>query len=164
MNKLLNNSQKKITFLFVVVSIVTSLFGWKSFIFSPTEFSQLKKISGVIYFGRSQSGSKNIKSYTPIYIISEQEKNQLYGHQFNFNSRQLYINKNANAWIDGDNFLYQLEVDGMKIVLYEDKKSTYVKEKRDDVLFSVFFMLISLILFYVAQQIEPSTEKENNKL
>ena len=159
MKHLLNNYVKKIAFLFVVISIITALSGWKSFIFKPTDFSQLKIIEGEILFGPSQGGSKNTKPYTPIYLASGNINTEFYGHQFNYSARQLYRRKHAKAWVDKDNLLYQLETDGKKVISYDLKKAAYIKSKQESVIFDVTFISIALLFFYMAQLAEPPSKR-----
>ncbi|MGB4811999.1 MAG: hypothetical protein WBP13_05910 [Methylophilaceae bacterium] len=165
MRKLFDNYIKKLAFLFVVISILTGLSSWKTIIFEPTDFSQLKTTEGEIHLGIIQLGSKGNRSSVPLYLVSENIKTQLHGlrgHQFNFETRKYLRGKHAKAWVDKDYLLYQLEVDGKKVISYEDKKTAYIRAKREDTISSLSFVFLSLFFFYLAQLAEPPIETKRN--
>ena len=162
MKHLLNNYVKKIAFLFVVISIIAALSNPKTYLFQPTDFSQLKTIEGEVFFGLTQLGSKGNRSSTPLYLASHNIKTQLLGlrgHQFNFETRKYLKGKHAKAWVDKDYLLYQLEVDGEKIISYDVKKTAYIKAKREDTIFGFSFVFLSLFFFYLAQLAEPPSKR-----
>jgi hypothetical protein len=162
MKPLLNNYVKKIAFLFVLISIITALSNQKIYLFQPTDFSQLKTIEGEILFGLTQLGSKGNRSSTPLYLVSQNIETQLIGlrgHQFNFETKKYLRGKHAKAWVDKDNLLYQLEVEGKKIISYDVKKTAYIKAKREDAIFGFSFVFLSLFFFYLAQLAEPPSKR-----
>ena len=155
-----DNYIKKLAFLFVVIAMITGLSNWKSYFFQPTDFFNLKVIEGEILFGPTRSGSKYSGSYTPLYLVSQNIKTQLHGHgrKFDFKTRKHLKGKHAKAWVDKDYLLYQLEVEGEKIISYEVKRTAYIKAKREDTISGFSFIFLSLFFFYLAQLAEPPVE------
>jgi len=160
-----DNYIKRFAILFVIIAQVAVLSGWRVITFEPTDFSQLKMIEGKLLLGITRLGSKGNRSSTDLYLVSHNIKTQLIGlrgHQLNFETRKYLKGKHAKAWVDKDNLLYQLEVNGKKIISYDVNKTAYIKAKREDTISGLSFIFISLFFFYLTQLAEPPIETKRN--
>ncbi len=177
-SSLFNSFNKKLAFCFVLFSGFLSLSDWSVWIYSPPSLNQLQVSEGELYIGWS-AGRRG----KPLYLIVNGEKIKFncklrpgygYGCQFDKNTRVSYQGKQAKVWCYRtsnhgwikDNRLYQLEINGKKIISYEEQKEIYLSSKSTNSYIYVIFFILSSLFFYILQVTNNSilNERKENTL
>ncbi len=160
LSKLFDNSIKKFALLFVAIIVISILSSWKSLAYEPTSFDRLQVVEGKVYIGPLRpSGPRSRSSYWPFSLIIDGKRIEYQCCQFDKESRALYRGKQAKAWTDKSHHIYQLEIEGKKVVSYEAQKNIFLKAHKKNVTDAFILLILASFVFYIAQVAEPPSTR-----
>jgi len=167
LKRFFDNDYKKASFLFMLIFGASVIDDINVFTLNIPVANQLNISEGEIAF---KDGNK----YGRMLIINphkDQSELSFNCHIYHADNcipksdEYLYINKNARVWWYETKFsfrhvkrLLQLEVDGKKVINYQDQKEKYLKSKAEHDYISSLIFLASLT-FFLALQIFKSNSK-----